>query len=104
MHKPAADSGNQIKENIPADIDSGDVIIDLEEEVEPVETTGGKPFNDRLVVLQFPSAEAVKTFYASPEYQEVMKFRLASSAATFLLAGGVPEGVVAPDDKVVKST
>ena len=69
----------------------------------PVETIEGKPFNDRLVVLEFPSADAARTFYGSPEYQEVMKFRQASSEATFLLAAGVPEGVVAPDDNVVKS-
>jgi uncharacterized protein (DUF1330 family) len=69
----------------------------------PVETIEGKPFGDRLVVLEFPSADAFKTFYASPEYQEVMKFRQAASEATFLLAEGVPEGVAAPDDKVVKS-
>jgi uncharacterized protein (DUF1330 family) len=69
----------------------------------PVETVEGKPFNDRLVILEFPSADAVKTFYASPEYREVMEFRTASSEATFLLVEGVPEGVAAPDDKVVKS-
>ena len=69
----------------------------------PVETVEGKPFNDRLVILEFPSADAVKTFYASPEDREVMEFRTASSEATFLLAEGVPEGVAAPDDKVVKS-
>jgi uncharacterized protein (DUF1330 family) len=69
----------------------------------PVETIEGKPFNDRLVVLEFPSADAVRTFYASPEYREVMKFRTAASEATFLLAEGVPEGAAAPDDKVVKS-
>jgi uncharacterized protein (DUF1330 family) len=69
----------------------------------PVETIEGKPFGDRLVVLEFPSADAVKTFYASPEYEEVKKIRQAASEATFLLAEGVPEGVAAPDDKVVKS-
>jgi len=69
----------------------------------PVETIEGPVFNDRLVVLEFPSAEAVKTFYASPEYQEVKEIRQASSEATFVLAAGVPEGVAAPDDKVVKS-
>jgi uncharacterized protein (DUF1330 family) len=69
----------------------------------PVETIEGKPFGDRLVVLEFPSADAVKAFTASPEYEEVKKIRQAASEATFLLAEGVPEGVAAPDDKVVKS-
>ncbi len=69
----------------------------------PVEAIEGSEFGDRLVVLEFPSKEAVKTFYGSDEYQEVMRHRRASAESTFLLAEGVPEGVVAPDDKVVKS-
>ena len=69
----------------------------------PVETIEGKRFGDRLVILEFPSGDAVRAFYSSPGYQEVMKFRHAASDATFLLAEGVPEGTVAPDDKVVKS-
>ena len=70
----------------------------------PVEAIEGPEFGDRLVVLGFPSKKAVKTFYGSDEYQEVMRHRTASAESTFLLAEGVPEGVVAPDDKVVKST
>ncbi len=69
----------------------------------PVETIEGPEFGDRLVVVEFPSKDAVKTFYGSDEYQEVMRHRRASAESTFLLAEGVPEGVVAPDDKVVKS-
>jgi uncharacterized protein (DUF1330 family) len=69
----------------------------------PVEVIEGTPFEDRLVVLEFPSVEVAKTFHASPEYREVMQHRLAASEATFLLAEGVPEGVAAPDDKVEAS-
>ena len=68
-----------------------------------VETIEGPAFQDRLVVLEFPSKDAVRTFYRSPEYQEVMQHRTAASQATFLLADGVPEGLAAPDDKVVRS-
>ena len=68
-----------------------------------VETIEGPVFQDRLVVLEFPSKDAVRTFYRSPEYQEVMQHRTAASQATFLLADGVPEGLAAPDDKVVQS-
>ena len=53
--------------------------------------------------LEFPSVEVAKAFHASPEYQAVMKFRLASSESRFLLVDGVPEGLGAPDDQVVKS-
>lgn len=63
----------------------------------------GAPFKDRLVVLEFPSKEAVERFYRSPEYREVMKIRHASSKSRFLLAEGTPEGVAAPDDRVVPS-
>ena len=69
----------------------------------PVETLEGAPFRDRLVVLEFPSMEAARTFYASPDYRDAMHFRTESSAATFLLAEGVPEGMTAPDDKVEAS-
>ena len=69
-----------------------------------VEAIEGAEFGDRLVVVEFPSKEAAKTFYNSPEYQEIIGHRHASSESRFLLADGVPEGVVAPDDQVVKST
>ena len=68
-----------------------------------VETIEGPAFHDRLVVLEFPSKDAVRTFYRSPEYQEVMQHRTAASQATFLLADGVPDGLAAPDDRVVRS-
>lgn len=69
----------------------------------PVETLEGPEFKDRLVVLEFPSKEAVEKFHASDEYREVMKIRQASAASTFLLAEGIPEGVAAPEAKVSKS-
>ena len=69
----------------------------------PVETIEGPTFDRRLVVLEFPSREAYHAFRNSPEYQEAMVFRQASSEGTFLLAEGVPEGTTAPEDQVVKS-
>ena len=70
----------------------------------PVEAIEGPEFGDRLVVVEFPSREAAKTFYNSPEYQEIINHRHASAESRFLLADGVPEGIVAPADQVVKST
>lgn len=70
----------------------------------PVETLEGAAFNQRLVVIEFPSMEAARTFYDSAAYREIMPFRQAAAEAVFLLAEGVPEGVAAPDDKVVKTT
>jgi uncharacterized protein (DUF1330 family) len=69
-----------------------------------VTTLEGEPFKDRLVVLEFPSKEAIEKFYGSPEYQEVMKFRHASSESRFLVAEGTPPGLAAPDDRVVGSS
>jgi uncharacterized protein (DUF1330 family) len=68
-----------------------------------VETIEGPTFDQRLVVLEFPSREAYMAFYESPEYQEAMTYRQAASEATFLLVEGVPDGAAAPDDRVVKS-
>ena len=69
----------------------------------PVETLEGTPFGDRMVIVEFPSMEAGRAFHASPAYREVMRYRLQSSEATFLLAEGVAEGDGAPDDRVVAS-
>jgi len=70
----------------------------------PVATLEGAPFGQRLVVIEFPSMDAARTFYDSPAYQKIMPYRQAAAEAVFLLAEGVPEGVAAPDDKVVKTT
>lgn len=68
-----------------------------------VTTLEGPEFKDRLVVLEFPSKEAIEKFHASDEYQEVMKIRQSSSESTFLAVEGAPEGVVAPEAQVTKS-
>lgn len=67
-----------------------------------VDTVEGEPFKNRLVVLEFPSKEAVKEWFESPEYQEAKQYRMASSEATILVIEGT-SGEEAPDPKVVKS-
>lgn len=47
------------------------------------EATGG-----RIVVLEFPSMDAARAFYRSPEYQEVKSIRTAASDAQFLIVQG----------------
>jgi uncharacterized protein (DUF1330 family) len=42
----------------------------------------------RLVVLEFPSADAAQRFYDSPEYQPILKIRLASTKSDVVLAQG----------------
>jgi len=68
-----------------------------------VETVEGPEFKDRLVLVEFPSVEHAKTFYHSPEYQEIVKYRHDSSEATFLLVPGVAGDGSAPADSVVPS-
>jgi len=41
------------------------------------------------VLLEFPSMEAAKGWYDSPEYQAILPARLESSSANFLLVEGV---------------
>jgi uncharacterized protein (DUF1330 family) len=44
---------------------------------------------DRIVVLAFEDRDAVKTWAASPEYQEIVKDRWAAADTILLLVQGV---------------
>jgi uncharacterized protein (DUF1330 family) len=52
---------------------------------EAVSTIEGATYNDRLVLLEFPSKAHVQAWFADPDYQEAMAFRHASSAMRMLL-------------------
>lgn len=67
-----------------------------------VDTVEGEPFNDRLVLLEFPSKQAIRDWFADPEYQAAAKYREASSEAHILVIDGVAD-TYGPDAKVVKS-
>ena len=41
------------------------------------------------VLLEFPSMDAARDWYNSPEYQEILPARLNSSTANFLLVQGI---------------
>jgi uncharacterized protein (DUF1330 family) len=43
----------------------------------------------RMVILEFPSLAQAKTWYGSPEYQELLKLRLRSSKGKMVLIDGV---------------
>ena len=43
----------------------------------------------RLVVIEFPSVEAAKRWYESPEYQKVLPIRLQHAVSKMLLVNGV---------------
>jgi uncharacterized protein (DUF1330 family) len=42
----------------------------------------------RLVILEFPSVDAARRFYDSPEYQEVIPFRTRASEGALLIVEG----------------
>ena len=68
-----------------------------------VDALEGPPFNQRMVILEFPTRERLDEWYNSPEYQEAKKLRVASAESQFLVINGVEDGY-APDAGVVKST
>ena len=54
-----------------------------------VEVREGDPGISRLVVLEFPSLAAARTFYDSPEYQAILPHRRDNSVGTLFLVEGV---------------
>ena len=51
-------------------------------------TLEGPVENRRIVVLEFPTFEAAKTFFDSPEYRHAKSFRDGAAEASFILARG----------------
>ena len=43
----------------------------------------------RLVVVEFPSVQAAKAFYADPDYQQIIAQRIDNAAGTLLIAEGI---------------
>lgn len=54
-------------------------------EVTPLE---GEMKAGRVVILEFPSVEAAKAFYFSPEYQEIIPYRTGASTGDFIIVEG----------------
>ena len=56
---------------------------------DPAELIEGEQVDlPRLVLIEFPSLEAAKSWYASAEYQAVRQLRQVSSESRFLLVEG----------------
>ena len=55
---------------------------------EPV-TLEGPDFNDRMVIIEFPSLERAKEFYNSPEYTEIKALRANAAVGEFVAIDGV---------------
>ena len=54
-----------------------------------IEVKEGEPGIARLVILEFPSVEAARLFYDSPEYQAILPIRLDTANSTLFIAEGV---------------
>lgn len=54
-----------------------------------METMEGDALPPRTVVLEFPSVEQARTWYHSPEYQEIIGLRLGASTGQAQLVEGV---------------
>ena len=54
-----------------------------------VEVKEGEPGIARLVILEFPSVEAARIFYDSPEYQAILPIRLDNASSTLIIVEGV---------------
>ena len=44
----------------------------------------------RIVIIEFPSLDAAKTFYHSDDYQAALKVRLANSTGRVIVVDGAP--------------
>ena len=66
---------------------------------EDVTTLEGEPYQNRMVILEFPSKQSVLDWMADPEYQEAMNFRHAASEARIFLQEGSADSF-APNPKL----
>ncbi|MBO0738399.1 MAG: DUF1330 domain-containing protein [Alphaproteobacteria bacterium] len=53
-----------------------------------VDLLEGEPHPERIVVIEFPDAEAARRWYRSEEYQAALKIRQAASRGRVFLAEG----------------
>ena len=67
---------------------------------EEVTTIEGTPYNDRMVILEFPDKASIEAWFNDPEYQEAMKFRHASSTMNMLLVQEGGDNTMNPDPKI----
>ncbi len=55
------------------------------------ETMEGDWTPQRVVVIEFPSVQKAKDFYACPHYKPLLDMRLKAGRSRMILAEGVPE-------------
>jgi len=62
-------------------------------------TVEGEVYKDRMVILEFPSRQAILDWFADPDYEEAKVFRHASSEARILVMDG-SDNTLDPDPKL----
>ncbi len=86
VHDP--DGFQRYREKVPATTEQyGGRYIVRGGEITPLEGELSAP---RLVIIEFPDREAAKTWYASPEYQEILPLRLNAASGTAVIVDGLP--------------
>lgn len=68
-----------------------------------LETLEGPEFENRLVIVEFPSRAAAKAFYHSPEYKSLSEIRRSAANSRFLLIDGLRSGVGIPAAPVLRN-
>ena len=74
-----------VEKAVPTIASHGGRIVAFDETPDVIEGTVDFP---RTVVLEFPSREAFRAWYDSPEYQAVLQMRLTAAPGTLIVADG----------------
>jgi uncharacterized protein (DUF1330 family) len=78
--------GEYVAKVIPTIQSGGGRILGFDESPEVVE---GELEHPRTVILEFPSREAFRAWYDSPDYQEILPLRLQSTPGTLIVVDGL---------------
>jgi uncharacterized protein (DUF1330 family) len=74
-----------VEKAMPTIAESGGRVIVVHDDPEVLE---GQSHGSRIVVLEFDSVDAARTWYSSPAYQAVVGERHASTQADAVIVGG----------------
>ena len=80
--------GQYVEKAIPTIGAHGGRIVAFDETPEVVEGTVDFP---RTVIVEFPTREAFRAWYHSPEYQAILPMRLDAAPGTLIVANGLGE-------------
>jgi uncharacterized protein (DUF1330 family) len=70
----------------------GGKVIARTNNVEVLEATHGPGWRpNRILLIEFPSIEAARSWYNSPEYQEILPLRLSSAQENVVIFEGTPK-------------